>query len=732
MPKSYLLTAWSEVVSSGWDLSVCADRLHLLQEILVYYRRPLMPSLTKPHLIALIVLICCPLLGVSQSKIELILAKADSTTDLSKKALLLTDVSQRYWGKDPAQSIKYGEEALIYARKSKSPEQIGFALNAIGHAYSLKSDYVLATTYLLEALQTFEAAEMKTRSMSVINNLGIVHLNQDNYLEARKYFRRYYQHALSKRDNKGLATATTNLGVVYYHIEDYDSALFFQNQYLEVSESEGDDQGVAIAKSNIGDVLYKQKKYDKALDAYRESQTISENIGDGEGVIITLIGEGKSLVKLGQASQAVPLLTEALGYAQSNGFASYVQDSRRQLSIAEKELGHYDRAYEHYEKYVWLKDSLFNSKNTGQLNALQESYEITKRESAIALLEKSEDYSQLVQKVLIFGMLILAVFVLVLAISAISLFRGNSAKKKANLALTQSRQEIAVHNAELRQQQEEILSQRDALDEQNHKLEDAFTKIEKQHKNITDSINYAKRIQEATLSNTEELKNAFSDYFVLFKPRDVVSGDFYWFAKKQEIYYLAVVDCTGHGVPGAFMSMIANDLLNQAVHLKKITDPAAILDYLHTEVINSLKQFDGVNRDGMDVAICTTDPQKGTLNYAGAKRPLVIIKDGAIELIRGDRQPVGGGFSRKNRTPFTKHTFQLDKESSYYIYSDGYQDQFGGEDTRKLTTTAFRQLLAKQAHLPMAEQLKALEDFLNEWKGSTRQFDDILVIGFRG
>jgi serine phosphatase RsbU (regulator of sigma subunit) len=253
------------------------------------------------------------------------------------------------------------------------------------------------------------------------------------------------------------------------------------------------------------------------------------------------------------------------------------------------------------------------------------------------------------------------------------------------------------------------------------------------NKNITDSINYAQRIQKAILPEMKQVKGAFEDAFVLFRPRDVVSGDFYWFHETKTHIVIAVVDCTGHGVPGAFMSMIGNELLNHIVLEGQIIQPSEVLTRMHEGIRNALRQQTGTNaQDGMDLALCTIDKEKNKLYFSGAKNPLIYIQDGQVHHIKGDKWPIGG-HQRGLERNYRDHEIDLSLGQIFYVFSDGYQDQFGGGDGRKFMIKRLKQLLLDIHRLPLPDQCKALESTLDEWMTGTNeaQVDDILMIGFK-
>ena len=256
--------------------------------------------------------------------------------------------------------------------------------------------------------------------------------------------------------------------------------------------------------------------------------------------------------------------------------------------------------------------------------------------------------------------------------------------------------------------------------------------IEEKNNQIMDSIKYAKFIQEAILPKTTILKEYFEDAFVFYRPKDIVSGDFYWFAETNDKIMVAAVDCTGHGVPGAFMSMIGHTLLNQIVHIKGILKPSEILFELRREVIKSLNQRadDNYGRDGMDMALISFDKNSYTLEFSGAYNPLYIVKNDKLIQVKADRQPISIHFSKTDK-PFTNHSMNLEKGDRLYIFSDGYADQFGGEKDKKYSYKRLRNDLIAMGSLKGEEQKNALTKNIDDWMGDKKPIDDMLVIGLK-
>ena len=254
------------------------------------------------------------------------------------------------------------------------------------------------------------------------------------------------------------------------------------------------------------------------------------------------------------------------------------------------------------------------------------------------------------------------------------------------------------------------------LNKANSTIRTAFREIEQKNTDITDSINYAQKIQQAILPSFKYVKSIFPESFVLFKPKDIVSGDFYWFAEKEEKALVVAADCTGHGVPGAFMSMIGNSLLNEVVIEKGVTDPGEILQTLKEGVIKALKQKGGAGqqKDGMDVAMCTFDIPNLKAWYAGAYNPLFIVRNNDIEEIRADRMPIGI-YEDDGGNTFTTHEIDLQKGDSLYVFSDGFVDQFGGPKGKKFMGKRFKQTLIDVQNRSMDEQRDYLNQIIEEW-----------------
>ena len=275
-------------------------------------------------------------------------------------------------------------------------------------------------------------------------------------------------------------------------------------------------------------------------------------------------------------------------------------------------------------------------------------------------------------------------------------------------------------NAELQRQKNEIEQQKNLIEQKNCE--------------ITDSINYARKIQDNILLPESKLKQWLPQMFVYFKPKDIVSGDFYWFSKFENKYVITAIDCTGHGVPGAFLSMVGNTLLHEIVNIKHVFKPDVILTMLHTGIRLALNQSneDSDSEDGMDMSLCTVDAKLHRFQFAGAKNNLYVVQGDKLKILKANYYSIGGRQLRPDmQIEFTCYDFMYDDNTSIYMFSDGYLDQFGGDKNEKFNTQRFREMILNNRNLPMEEQKNVLAETMDKWKGNRQQIDDFLVLGVK-
>jgi serine phosphatase RsbU (regulator of sigma subunit) len=530
-----------------------------------------------------------------------------------------------------------------------------------------------------------------------------------------------------------LRTLYNNIGMIYADEEDYTKAIGYFNKMLDVSKQMNRKPDIAAALINIGNAQAEDENYKAAAKTLEEANALAKELNDEK-----LLRNCYSLLadvyeKMGnseKSSEYFMLYTAISRKIQRDEMRQKDAEARKMVEEAKTKVSEVEQARQQTE--LELRDKQKALKETEEnLEAIEQ---ITKEQQMqIDLLNTEKELQDAIirNQKLVRNVFVFIIFV-VLAFAILFLYNLNI-KKKANEKLSQQNKEIA---------------------EQKSLIEQKNVDIEKKNRDITASINYAQRIQQAMLPAPENLESVIPNSFILLKPRDIVSGDFYWFSgfaspaalkgKQRKNYIklhnlcdddsgflISAVDCTGHGVPGAFMSLIGFNLL-ETVTRNGVVMPNEMLNELHRSVRYLLKQYNTDNRDGMDMAICSVKNGGRTVLYAGAKNPLIFISDGEVFHIKGDPMPVGG-LQKESRREFTVHTINVDKPTSFYIYSDGFTDQFGGGSMgQKFGTKRFKELLLEIQKYPMKEQMEILEQRITEWMGKDfKQIDDIIIIGFK-
>ncbi len=392
-----------------------------------------------------------------------------------------------------------------------------------------------------------------------------------------------------------------------------------------------------------------------------------------------------------------------------------VQESITQLDqqddVSHQEIKKLKQYIEYLEATLIANNISYSSNTITQKQEIKEKIQTLKTKVEEKEVEIKEVRQQKIRWVI--ATIALIIFVLP-SILAFVFYRNNKKTQALNVVLEDQLEQIKNQN-------EEIAAQRDNIIQQTQKLEVAYS-------NIHASILYAKRIQESILVKPEGIIKYFNDAFVFFQPKDIVSGDFYWFSEVDDKLIITAVDCTGHGVPGAFMTMMGNTILNEIVNEQKITNPAEILKELNEKIHNTLKQEDQESaKDGMDMALVCVDAPKEEIIFAGANNPLYYITDNEIRQIKATRSGIGGGMDKI----FENHVLSLKDVKSFYLFSDGFQDQFGGGDDRKYMKKRFREFLYTISNKSFTEQQQLIDKELTTWQGNQDQTDDILVIGVK-
>jgi len=647
------------------------------------------------------------------AKEALITSKNQKNEKFAAKYSLVLAEKHEYMG-ELKKAIDYYNEALNYYRNLDSIKNIADVKNSIGRVYEKTSDYDKALSYYLESLKIREKIKDKKGIASSFNSIGLIYYYQGNFGMALKNF--LHSLSLVKELNNpiGLATVYNNLGLIYsasdLNKKNYDSALVYFNLSLKFYEELSSQYGISTSYLNIANCYYGKKDFTTAEKYYLKSIEIKKEIDDKIGLVSTYTSLAVLYQKKKMYQLAIESALNAVKLANELGNKDGLIRAYDVLAELYADMGNYKQAYEAFRNYQDISEKLFNENNAKIVAKLQEQFQAEKREKDIQIANSKIKQ----QSILIYAAII--VILLILSLSVVIL-RSYREKKRANILLSK--------------QNEEITNQKNIIEQKNQ--------------DILASITYAKRIQEAILPLPQYMNKYFKEMFVFYKPKDIVSGDFYWFMPIDDIILFAVVDCTGHGVPGAFMSIVGYNSLNQVIKEYNIIEPAQILDKLNILVQQALHTSEQEIKDGMDIALCALNTKTRKLKFAGANNPLYVIRaknknneyiankfeesdTHILYDIKGDSQPIGAFISHKK---FTSYEIQLEPADTIYIFSDGYADQFGGEHGKKLKYKPFKNMLLSIQPYSMEEQKKHLHLYFDNWKGSFEQIDDICVMGVR-
>jgi len=630
-------------------------------------------------------------------------------------------------------AVLYEIQLAAYYEKINDEANLTQTLKEIGDTYRNEGVYGSALQYYLYLLKIKEEQGDVRGIVNVMNDIGIVFREQKNYKESLRYFVDALN-LLRKNSSliEELGETYSNIGTAYFYMNNYDSASHYFDVAYKMKAKQGDLHEIAKAINNLGLIQRAKGNYAEAIKRFSEALNLLANIHSDDFLTTNIILDniGNTYLKAGDLKKALEYHQEALYVAKNAHIKERMIASYQSLVETYKAMNDYKNAYEYEHLYNLAKDTLYNIQMAKQIAEMQTRYDSEQKQKSIEILSKENEINSLELERRNQFLLFLGVGLVLAAVLGFVLYHRYRFANKANKLLKAQKEELWERKME-------IISQRDALEEQSKELSLALQELDKKNHAVVSSLNYAYRIQSAILPQKSELEAVLSECLLFFQPRSVVSGDFYWLGKVpkpnggHKIIFTAV-DGTGHGVPGAFMSLVGSSLLKEIVHTRQITSPEQILIELDEGVKETLKQHDTHNQDGMDLALCVIDYEENTLEYAGAKNPLVMILDNELHVFKGDKYGIGGIDKARRHKDFHKHLIDLQKGATFYIFSDGFQDQFGGSEGRKYGLKQLKDFLFSIHHLPFAEQEKKLAEELANWQGTKEhQTDDVLVIGFR-
>jgi serine phosphatase RsbU (regulator of sigma subunit) len=635
-------------------------------------------------------------------------------------------------------ALSRAQVALRIFQEKERLDYEGKTYNLIGTIYYGQGRFAKALEAYQKALAIFERIGDQQGIANCSNNIGIIHAAQGRYAEALEAFQKALIIRERISDQRGIADSYSSIGAIHYAQGRYAEALEAYQKALAIYERIGNQQGIAACYNNIGNIHYDQGRYAEALESYQKALAIQERINDQWGIALSYDNIGTLYQAQGLYAIARSYFQKALNIAQSLGLQDqldniYLNLAQTDSALAASGLTHlWKSAYLHHRLHTAYKDSVRNEESIRKQAQLESQYEYEKKTALLKAEQEKERAlatAQIRQRETQRNLSLLALGIALIGLVTFAILY-RKIRQQRDLIQKQS-DEIQQKNLALEQYNAELKSTNQALEESNRIIQQQAKTLSEKNEEILDSIRYAERIQRAILPSAEKWQRLLPESFLFYKPRDIVAGDFYWLEETEQYIFLGVADATGHGVPGAFVSIVCANALHKAVLEEGLESPAEILWRVREVVVSQLTQAGEKVKDGMDIALIRfAKEDRSRAVFAGANRPLWIVSAEGLLEVAGTRQPIGHVEEPK---PFEEVELMLGSRAPamVYAFTDGIVDQMGGPKGRKLLPKGLREWLLSLWSQPVAEQAESLTALFETWRGERPQMDDVTIVGVR-
>jgi serine phosphatase RsbU (regulator of sigma subunit) len=666
---------------------------------------------------------------LSQQKKLLYSSRFDSSISVGRKALrycekkkiITVKANVLYYLSTAFSYSGISDSAIFFAKRALKTDMetgdsshISGSNNLLGSIYKDRHDHKIALDYFIKA---YGIAQRNFDSLNMVSsgiNIGTLFISLRNYNKAKLYMKEAAEIAILVHDTANYGAVLNNLAIIYESINDTATALNYFRKGLHWYKSINNIDGAANIMNSMASIYYYRAEFDSCMYFVKTSIDMYLELGDTVNASSKIMNYASLLLSLGKTEEAYQVLTKFKRFIlQFYEIGAIINYYRIYAEVMVKK-GDYKSAFQTQLYLMNLKDSVSDATNSQLVIENEAKFNNAKQRLDNLRLSKDKEISDqknakllvyLVAGIIITGILLLVVFLF---------FRANRNKQKSNLKLQALNNRLEIVNADIERQK---------------------LVVEEKNKEITDSINYAKRIQTALLPSEESIAALFNQYFILYRPKDIVAGDFYWMEAiekgNSKIILLAVADCTGHGVPGAIVSVICHNALNRCVREFEITDPGELLNKTRELVVAEFEKSHQDVKDGMDISLLKFEFLSNKIDncqWAGANNPVWILRNQQLLEIKGDKQPIG---KYANSSSFTTHTINISDNDHLYLFSDGFADQFGGEHNKKIKSSVFKKLIIDTGLESLALQKEHLIDYFVKWQGAHEQNDDVCIIGIK-
>ncbi|MBK8366632.1 MAG: SpoIIE family protein phosphatase [Bacteroidetes bacterium] len=592
----------------------------------------------------------------------------------------------------------------LEAQKLSNPYRLGYCLRLKAQIQLYLGNLSKSTEYYFQALTKFKETKIDAMISLAYSDIAVISYYNENYKQAAEYWEKSIE--LDEIAGKQNRTANTlsNLGLAYIEYGNLTKAETALQKSLSLAKENNQKSVEASAYTNLTKLEYTKKNYKKAIEYNNLAAQYYKSVKK-YNQLSNVYSNGAELARTGKEYKiALDYIDKAFAAMQQTEKTSDLYPLYLNKAAILYDLKDYKPAYDNLLIFINKKDSLVTSENQKNINELEKKYQLTERKKENALLNEQIKTQEINSSRMRITIGLISLIVVILAVTAFLVVKQNRIKNKIN----------------------------SELNEKNNIINLQKNIVEDQHRDITDSIKYAKRIQEAILPPLNLWNKILPSSFILHLPKDVLSGDFYWIEETENYTYVAAADCTGHGVPGALISIVNFNLLNKAVLEKNLVTPSEILDAVNLWLTESLHQTYGESavRDGMDITLIAIHKHSNEVLFAGANNSIYTVSNGDLKQIKGDKFPVGA-FIEDKIQKFSMQRFTVEKGDSIFLFSDGFADQFGGPKGKKYKYLPFQQKLTSITNLNISQQQASMKQEFLDWKGSHEQVDDVLVIGIK-
>jgi serine phosphatase RsbU (regulator of sigma subunit) len=610
------------------------------------------------------------------------------------------ELSNKIYSSNPDSSFQLCKSIEAELNKTKNNELLLAKTNLCKTRYlTLKAKFEEASEILNSIIPVFESHNELSLIAKCYSMKSIIANKIREITNAIEYNQKAFDFYKKAENLEGQIATLTNRSYIFINFELFDSAYLALNK-LFFYETKMSNKDRYFFYQNFGNYYNETGDYNNAIINYTKALNFAEkeNLTDSRVTILTLISIPHRNKK--EYDVALDYITKSIDLAQQNNFIYELNEAYNELILIYESKNDFKKAYLTKLINDSISDEIYNIEKINRINQFENQLKLAEKEKVISqqqlsLKEEQLNHSEAKSKITTLLFVIILCLLLIVFVTFI-FYRAKKLNQKINA------------------QKQEIEHQKLIVDVKN--------------KEITSSISYAKRIQNAILPPISLVNNLLTNSFIFYLPKDIVAGDFYWMQKNNDTILFAVADCTGHGVPGAMVSVVCDNALNRATRELNLKHPAKILDAVSDIVIETFAKSETDVNDGMDIALCSWNKKTNTLEYAGANNSLYLIRNGELLETKADKQPIGRSLKKQ---PFTNHTVEVKKDDVIYLFSDGYADQFGGPKGKKFMYKAFKQMLITYSSLPIEKQEEAIRSTFFKWKESHEQVDDVCILGVK-